>query len=460
MRDIDTGRVWQGLLRDGIPRMSTRREDGIYFLLLGCAIFLLVGMALENAAPVTTVDFRVVYYSARCLLDHHDPYNEGELARTYRSEGGTTSQDTQSIKQTETQYIYFPSAFPFTVPFALFSFGAAHFLWLAVTAFSLIAGTILIWDVASVYSPLLSGFLLGLLLANCELYLALGNPGGITVGFCAIAVWCFMRNRWAAAGIVCLAISLMLKPHNAGLVWLFFLLAGGVYRKRALQTLLVIAILSLPALLFVSYAAPNWLGELHANLVGNSVHGSLSDPGPESSAGHGIGMMINLQTVISIFRDDPRIYNPVTYIVVGGLIITWLLKVARSRASSETVWFALAPISALSMLPVYHRLYDAKILVLAVPACAMLWARGGTRAKTALGLTLAAILLTGGVPWAIFFRILSHISVPDSAYTPIVLIVLQVFPVPLILLAFGIFYLLVYMRLGNAVGEARWRSDS
>ena len=41
---------------------------------------------------------------------------------------------------------------------------------------------------------------------------------------------------------MCLAISLMLKPHDAGLVWLYFLLAGGIYRKRALQALVADAI--------------------------------------------------------------------------------------------------------------------------------------------------------------------------------------------------------------------------
>lgn len=433
--------------------MARARKDGLLFLLLGCVIFVLMGSALEMVEPVSTVDFRIVYYGARCLLDHRDPYNESEVRRTYQTEGGVDPHTTAIIEKTETQYIYFPSAFPVTVPFALLPFGPAHVLWLAATAGSLILGGILMWEVASSFAPLLAGFLIGLLLANCELFLALGNPGGIGIGLCVVAVWCFIRNRYIAAGIACMALSLMLKPHNPGLIWLFFLLAGGVYRKRALQVLLVVIVLSVPAVLWTSHISSQWPSELMTNLVGNGAHGSLSDPGPKSSAGHGIGMMINLQTVLSVFRDDPRFYNPVAYLVCGSLIGVWIWKTLRSKPSSSEAWFGIAPISVLTMLPVYHRLYDAKIMIVAIPACAMLWVQKGAKAWAALLLTLAAIILTSGFPWAIFFQLLKHISAPNTAYTAIVLIALQVFPVPLTLLAFGCFFLFVYVRTATHGAE-------
>ena len=107
--------------------MTNARRDGLYLVLLGCAVFVLIGSALENAVPVTAADFRVVYYSARCLLEHRDPYNENEMKYTYRVDGGETANDTPTLRRTETQYIYFPSAFPLTVPFAVFPFGPAHY---------------------------------------------------------------------------------------------------------------------------------------------------------------------------------------------------------------------------------------------------------------------------------------------------------------------------------------------
>jgi len=79
------------------------------------------------------------------------------------------------------------------------------------------------------------GALIGFFLANCELLIVLGNMAGVAIGLCVVAVWCFLRERYVAAGIFCLAISLAIKPHDSGLVWLYFLLAGGIYRRRALQ---------------------------------------------------------------------------------------------------------------------------------------------------------------------------------------------------------------------------------
>ena len=97
------------------------------------------------------------------------------------------------------------------------------------------------------------------------------------------------------AGILCLAVSLAIKPHDAGLVWLYFLLAGGVYRKRALQTLLITVVLGLSAFLWVSHVAPHWMRDWRSNLAAISAHGGLNEPGPASVTGRTAGMVIDLQ---------------------------------------------------------------------------------------------------------------------------------------------------------------------
>jgi hypothetical protein len=426
--------------------MTKTRLDGFYLLLLGSAVFLLMGSALENAAPVTTVDFRLMYYSARCLLEHRDPYKESDLRQIYRTEGGESPQDTPTIRQTQTQYIYFPTAFSLTIPFALLSFGPAHILWLTFTAAGMILGAFLIWQVGANYAPVLSGSLIGLSLANCELFLAIAGPGGIAIGLCLVAVWCFVQERFVSIGIFCMAISLMLKPHDGGLVWLYFLLAGGLMRKRALQTLAALVALSLPSILWVSHVAPDWIRELHSNLVANAGHGGLSDPGPASKAGHGVIMIVSLQPIFAFFRDDPSFYNYASLLVSGGLLLVWLFLTLRSRSSPATAWFALAPISALSMLPVYHRLDDAKLLLLAIPACAMLWKKGGPIAWVAMLVNTTATWLTGAAIWAILFGLIEQQHLHATRWSAKILTIAQVFPVPLILLIVGVFYLWVYSR--------------
>jgi hypothetical protein len=426
--------------------MIKARTDGLYLMFLGTAVFLLLGFALENAAPVSTADFRLMYYSARCLLEHHDPYNPGELEHVYQAEGGASPHDTAMTRTTETQYIYPPTAFSITIPFAILPFRAAQMLWLLATAGSLILGSFLMWEVSSKDAPLLSGALIGLTLANCELFLAIAGPGGIAIGLCVAAAWCFVRARFVSLGVLFLAISLMLKPHDSGLVWLYFFLAGGTFRRRAIQTLLVIVGLGLPVLVWISYVAPHWLQGLRTNLVANSAHGGLSDPGSASAAGHGIAMIISLQTVFSFFRDDPSFYNFASYGICGVLLAAWAIATVRSPSSPKMAWFAIAPIAALSMLPVYHRLDDAKLLLLTVPACAMLWVKGGPIGRIAALLNVVQILLTSGIPWAIFFALIKHLHPPNTAFGYQLLMAVQVFPAPSVLLVVSIFYLCIYVR--------------
>ncbi len=107
------------------------------------------------------------------------------------------------------------------------------------------------------------------------------------------------------------------------------------------------------------------------------------------SGSGGGGMIIDLQTIFSIFRDDPRLYNPVTYLICGPLLIVWIFVTLRAKPTRSKDYFALAAIAALSMLPVYHRPYDAKLLLLTLPACAMVLAEGGPLGR--IGLVLNSL---------------------------------------------------------------------
>jgi len=254
-----------------------------------------------------------------------------------------------------------------------------------------------------------------------------------------------------ACGIVCLAVSLVLKPQDAGLVWLYFLLAGGVYRKRALQSLLVTAALCLPVVLWVWHVAPHWFAEWQSNILAFSARGGNNDPGPASTGGHGLGMLVNLQAVISLIRDDPRIYNPVSYAICAPLLAIWVIVTLRYRGARANAWLGLAAIAALTMLPVYHHLYDAKLLLLTVPACAMLWAGRGVVGWLALLINAAGFVLTGDLPWAGFLFLIHKLNLPTTGFCGELLTGLQVLPAPLILLAMGIFYLWVYARQSASI---------
>ncbi len=123
-----------------------------------------------------------------------------------------------------TQHIYLPTAFSLTVPFAMLPWGPAHILWLTLTAGGLIFASFLAWNLGANYAPVLSGALVGFFLANSVELITLGNPSGIAISLCVVAVWCFLRERFIPAGILCLAFSLAVKPQGAGLGLALFLI--------------------------------------------------------------------------------------------------------------------------------------------------------------------------------------------------------------------------------------------
>jgi hypothetical protein len=425
--------------------MTAAKKDGLYLLAIGSAIFLLFGIALQFSAGDSREDFKAVVYGARCLLHHCDPYNEQELFRYYQ---GQFPEPLASHlrSHTLTLYVNLPATILFVSPFAMLPFAAASALWSILTAASLILAAFLAWDLASGYAPTLAGALIALSLISAAVVLGNGNPAGIVIALSVISVWCFVRQRFIVAGVLCLAISLALKPHDAGLVWLYLLLAGGILRKRALQTLGVTALLSLVAVLWVYQVSPHWIPELRSNMAIMSGPGGNNDAGPDgpTSRKHSAEMIVDLQSAISVFRDDPTFYNAAAWLVCGTLLLLWILATLRSHSSPADTWLALAAITPLTMLITYHRAYDTRLLMLAVPACAMLYAGKGIVGRLALAITALALIFTGEVPSA-FLRPITANLPPISAGPLAKLATLFLArPAPLVLLLMAVFYLCVY----------------
>jgi len=431
--------------------MNKARFDGLIIFVFGCMMFVMWGSFFERVSPESMADFRSVYYGAQCLIQHSDPYQKNDLVRTYQADQKVYDSTPEPLRRVVMFCVNLPTVLLFVAPLALLPWGPAHLIWMFLTAASFILAAYLMWSLGARNAPLISGALIGLFLCGSEMLLEIGNPAGIEVSICVIAVWCFLRDRFVAVGVLCLALSVAAKPHVAGLVWLYFLLAGGLYRKRAWQTLAVTAVVSLVAVIWVSHVAPHWIGELQGNLKTASTHGSVDDPGPAgvNTQFHG-AIMISLQTVFSVFRDDPRFYNLLSYLLCGPLLVVWMITTLRRGFSQERTWLALAAIAALSMLPIYHRLHDTSLLLLAFPAFAMLWAKGSPVSWFALVFTSASAVFNCDFPvqWLAIHS--AHMRESTQGLPGQLLTLVLARPVPLVLLVSGIFYLWVYVRHAHA----------
>jgi hypothetical protein len=434
--------------------MPRRRSDGLIFVMLGALAFLVIGIAWRHLSAIEMGDFKVVYYSARCLLAHGDPYNEQDVLRVYSSEGRERATEPALDREVKTRFFYPPTAFFFTVPIALLGFSVGAVLWTILLAGSLILAAIAVWDLCADTSPVLAGILSGVVLLNSFWLFMIGNSAAIAVSFCVLSVWCFFRNRFEFLGMLLLATSLALKPNDSGLVWLLLLLSSSALRKRALQSVAVLLILSVPILVWITSAAPNWYTELKTNMASFSGIGGIVDPAATGMAGKNMDCIVQLQTAVSIFFPNPATYNLITWVICAPLLLLWAGLSLRKTSNRSTAWLCLAAAAPLSMLPTYHFQHDAKLLMLAIPACLVLWAERGFIGWCALLITGGAIVINGDIFTAIRILLTRKILVPHDGFGSHLTAVIFTRPGPLFLLAMAIFYLWAGWRNTRALGDA------
>jgi|SRR5580658_366525 hypothetical protein len=429
--------------------MKRERLDGLQIVLFGGLLVFVISALIALANPQGMSDFIQSYYAPRCLMQHHDPYQESQLWGVYSSEVKTLPTDPKTVAWLHEILLSpnLPTTLLLFTPLASLPWNAAVSVWMLLIAGGLLGAGYLVWRTCADVAPRLAAALVFLIFINSVDGLSIGNTAALVVGLCVIAVWCFVNERFMWIGVLCLAVSLANKPHDAGIVWLYFLLAGGVPRRRALQTLAITASIALVAAIWVSHVVPHWPQELSANLYTINARGGQNDPGPQSGGALGLMMMVNLQVIFSRVHDDPAFYNPATYLVCGVCLVLWALKTLRARYSPKLVWYALSAGIPFAMLAVYHRCYDCRLLLVAVPVCVDLWQTRSPMRWGALLVALTGIIVTGDLLWVIVFGI-THYSLPSLAAA--------VYAPPIAMAAVGIFFLWVYWKKsdGASLGGA------
>src|SRR3569833_2146991 len=287
--------------------------SGLSAFVLGSFVYLWWGLSLQSHASSRMVDFRGIYYNVKVLLGHRDPYNALNGEQLAMDEGDKPTVHPIPLPS-EITLVYPPSALLVNAPLGFLGRIPAQRMWLVLNGGSLILSGFLLWEIAADVAPILAGILIGFLLANSAGLLFQGNVAGIVVSLCMIATWCFFRERFIPLAIICLAVSLAIKPHDAGFVWLCFVLHPK-HRLRAAYAFLLTAALLLISVIWVAHIAPAWRGELKANLMSVSARGEGNDPGPASGSSTIVNSDVNLQTIVAVIKDDPAFYDPITYLI-------------------------------------------------------------------------------------------------------------------------------------------------
>lgn len=419
---------------------------GLSLVLLGAFVFVSWGFLLEQRSPNGSCDFEWIYYPSRILVLHQDPYARNINFLQLQTGGYLNPNTLTPPSELSLATVYPPTTLLLVAPLALLSWHSANLIWVSLLAASVIVAAFLVWSAAAEYAPVMAGFLICFTLVNSVTLLLEANTAGLAVGLSVIAMTLFAQQRFEIIAVLCLAMSICLKPHDGAFIWLFLLIAGPIFRIRALQTVLVVILLAIPATLWISSVSPNWFHELTANVALYSSPGAVNDPGPTSPTDLITTSAVNLQTVFAVFANKPAFYNLASYITCAPLFVLLFVGAAGKGRSSQHRWLGIAAVAALAMLPVYHRHNDAKMLLLAVPACAMLWAGNRFLGWISTAITFGALAMTGDIPRAILQNLEQGHTFTTTTLSAKMQMVAFARPAPLALLAMAVFFVSLFAR--------------
>lgn len=436
--------------------MISRLSEKTVLYLFGCFLCVVLSFALGAFSPSSLTsmgDLRTRFYCARALFHSHDPYQSAAVLQEFFAEKTDPMRTDPAGMQHSCMETYPPSTLALLAPFALLPWAVAQPLLTVLSLGSLVLAGFLILKTA-LGDPGISAILCSWVIANCVFVLALGNPAALAVATAVIAVWCLIEERFAALGVVLLAVSLAIKPQDAGVPWLFLLVAGGaLLRRRTLQSLGVLLLLAVPSALWMSHISPHWPSEIASNLAHYSQPGAINDVGPNSPVSRELCPKINLQTDLAILWDNSVFYNAVTYVTVGALFLALVLLARKIANIRLRLWIGLACAIPLEMLVSYHRTFDAKLLLLSIPACAHLWQRGGARRWLAAGLTGLALFVTADIPLAVQNLLIVPLIDVRGNWPQRIGGILAGRPFPIVLLALAVFYIAVLAQEAKAEEE-------
>jgi hypothetical protein len=352
--------------------------------------------ALQTATQFN--DFLSPYIQAKALTHGLDPYSPQVLLRLWPAEAPQFLFLPKEVANgTLVANRGFPTAYPITAfvliaPFSLLPWKFAYALWLGV---NLILFAAMLWTLLA-----LAGFSYrdpsAILLLAATLALAPFHSGIVTanvtlvaVELSIIAVWA-ARHRYDFASAAVLALSIALKPQ-IGLCFLLYYVMRRRWRICGVTVALLVGIASAGLLRLQIGHAP-WLANYIADnriLLESGVLGNFTAINPTRFG------LINLQVGLYPIFGSVTVTNAMARAMGAILLVAWIVAVTRSSRLDDFELLDLSAIAIISLLPVYHRFYDATLL--ALPLC---WAfvsyRKVRRIATLTFLLMMPFLLPGG----------------------------------------------------------------
>ena len=305
----------------------------------------------------TARDFTGSYLSSRAWLKGENPYDQELLDRLW----------TEACDAPESKDLKFnrPSVYPLTAliliaPLALWNWPASGFLLIAINVLLilLVLNALITISGLNWREPRGALFLvLGLAFAPIHTGIALGNLIIPAASSAILAIWASAKRRDILAGAL-IAIATGLKPHIGGIVLLNYMLE----RRRRVCVSAGLFLLSLAGFSFLrlEIAGVDWRQSWISSSAEWMAKGGTNDP---TAANPNRRQLINLHWPLYQIFDHAWAVNSIIFLFGASLFLIYMYALWRK----QTQWRELLSISALAVLSlpvIYHRFYDAVLLLL------------------------------------------------------------------------------------------------
>jgi hypothetical protein len=341
---------------------------------LSAAAALLLGFVLFIFPSRQAVyqDFIPLYAGAACLVHGHDPYSWLDQQQQLLQAGGPW---TDTGYWNDFPIAYPPLTYVLLSPAAVLDWPRATLLWRILNILVFGFGSVAVIHATRPRFRWLAVLIVAAILATSNLLLALGQITLLDIGLLALGIALLLCNRWRP-GFALLGLAVALKPQLGGLILAYFLLSRRT-RWPAAATLSLLVLIGAIAGLWFSHhpQTAHWSAELRRNITAGTAAGGPMDSHLLDK--NGVNQMLSLQQLTRSFSEDRTVSNAIVW-VIAGLTGTWLLvSLFRIPDGYERDCFAIAAFAMLTLTPVYHRLYDMRLVLLTVPALVLVmeWSR-------------------------------------------------------------------------------------
>jgi len=339
---------------------------GVVFLLIAATAEFLARGPVRIEQSDGWNDFVSPYIQSRLWVHGEDPYRSGNLVRFWPASATIPqfvlreSGDNRLVERRGIPSPYPPTTFVLLAPLVLLPWKAALGIWITVNVFAVGITLLALAKVAGIGLSTLQGLLFLALcvgLAPVQTGLATANPAILGIALAVVALWFAARRQDAFCGLM-IAGSMCLKP-TIGVCFLFFYLVARRWKvvATACGVSALIALVAVGRMLGVSWFTSYAILTKHM-----FAGGSIND---FSTANPIWFQMVNLQGPVFVMTQDAWLANLIVLLVGISLLAAWTVL----RLSSESEVGDLLAVSALSMvslLPTYHRLFDASLLILPI----------------------------------------------------------------------------------------------